>query len=126
MRILITCFRLDLTGSSTFTFTLASALRSRDIDVDIFSPFPEIMSNRLEQQGVRVSRSLEQVTSGKYDCIIAQHNILASLIRSVKPDVPMLFVSHGILRAQAFLEQPPSEDINIQKYRDCSSNTEYF
>jgi len=116
MRILITCYRLDLTGSSTFTFTLASALRSRDIDVDVFSPFPEILSNRLEQRGVRVSKSLEQVASEKYDCIIAQHNILASLIRSVKPEVPMLFVSHGILRAQAFLEQPPSEDINIQKY----------
>jgi glycosyltransferase involved in cell wall biosynthesis len=116
MRILITCFRLNLTGSSTFTVSLASSLRNRDVDVDVFSPFPEIMSDQLEQRGVRVNSNSEEIKHEKYDCIIAQHNILAALVRSIKPDVPMLFISHGILRAHASLEQPPSEDINIQKY----------
>lgn len=116
MRLLITCYRLDLTGSSTFTFTLASELKSRGVDIDVFSPFPEIMSNELISRGVRVIRTVKQVASQRYTCIIAQHNILASMVRSIKPDVPMLFVSHGILRAQAFLEQPPTKDANIHKY----------
>lgn len=116
MRFLITCYRLDLTGTSTYTFTLASELRKKGIDVDVFSPFPEIMSGELKKIGVRVHENLEEVTDEKYACIIAQHNILALMVRSIKPEVPMIFLSHGVLLPQAFIEVPPSIDVNIQKY----------
>lgn len=116
MRFLITCYRLDLTGTSTYTFTLASELRKKGIDVDVFSPFPEIMSGELKKIGVRVHENLEEVTDEKYACIIAQHNILALMTRSIKPEVPMIFLSHGVLLPQAFIEVPPSIDVNIQKY----------
>jgi len=116
MRFLITCYRLDLTGSSTYTFTLASELIKKAHEVHVFSPFPEIMAKKLREKGVKVYENLEEVADEKYTCIIAQHNILALMVRSIRPDVPMVFVSHGVLFPQAFLEQPPSIDINIQKY----------
>lgn len=116
MRFLITCYRLDLTGSSTYTFTLASELLKKAHDVHVFSPFPEIMAKKLRQKGVKVYENLEKVADEKYTCIIAQHNILALMVRSIKPEVPMIFLSHGVLLPQAFLEVPPSIDVNIQKY----------
>lgn len=113
MRFLITCYRLDLSGSSTYTFTLASELKKRGHEVDVFSPFPEMIANELKKKKIKVHKNLEEIANEKYSCIIAQHNVLALMIRSIKPEVPMVFVSHSTIE---FLEQPPSIDINIQKY----------
>ena len=84
--------------------------------VDVFSPFSGTMAGRLEKMGIRIYEDIEKLAGEKYACIIAQHNILALIVRSVKPEAPMIFVSHGILLPQAALEQPPSMDINIQRY----------
>ena len=113
MRFLITCYKLDLSGSSTYTFTLASELKKKGHQIDVFSPFPEIIGDKLKRKKINVFENLEKIAEREYDCIIAQHNVLALMIRSKKPQVPMIFISHGIL---PFLEQPPSIDINIQKY----------
>jgi|GEM_PF-3471351 len=116
MRFLITCYRLDLSGSSTYTFTLATELKKKGHDVHVFSPFPEIIANELEKKKIKVHNNLEELSKKKYTCIVAQHNILALMIRSIKPEVPMIFISHGRILPQSFLEQPPSININIQKY----------
>ncbi|MFB0524941.1 MAG: glycosyltransferase, partial [Phycisphaerae bacterium] len=113
MRFLITCYKLDLSGSSTYTFTLASELKRKGHEVNVFSPFPEIIADELKKKEIRIYKTLEEMSNEKYTFIIAQHNILALMIRSIKPEVPMVFISHGILPS---LEQPPSININIQKY----------
>ncbi len=113
MRFLISCYRLDLSGSSTYTFTLASELKSRGHEVHVFSPHAEIIAGELEKKCVKVYETLTDISGEEYTCIIAQHNILAFVLRSIKPEVPMIFISHGIL---PFLEQPPSINTNIQKY----------
>lgn len=113
MRFLITCYRLDLSGSSTYTFTLASEFKKKGHKVDVFSPFPGTMANELKKKDISVYEALDEVPNKKYTSIIAQHNVLALMIRSIKPAVPMLFISHSTIE---FLEQPPSIDINIQKY----------
>jgi len=116
MRFLITCYRLDLSGSSTYTFTLATELKKKGHDVHVFSPFPEIIANELEKKKIKVYEKLEEVSNKKYTCIVAQHNVLALMIRSIHPEVPMIFISHGKILPQSFLELPPSININIQKY----------
>jgi len=116
MRFLITCYRLDLSGSSTYTFTLATELKKKGHDVLVFSPFPEIIANELKEKKIEVFKTLEEVANKQYDSIIAQHNVLALMIRSIHPEVPMIFISHGKILPQSFLEQPPSININIQKY----------
>jgi glycosyltransferase involved in cell wall biosynthesis len=113
MKFLITCYRLDLSGSSTYTFTLASELKKKGHKVDILSPFPEIIADKLKEKNISVFENLEKIIDKEYDCIIAQHNILALIVRGLKPAIPMIYVSHGIL---PLLEQPPSININIQKY----------
>jgi len=116
MRFLITCYKLDLSGSSTYTYTLATELQKRGHRVDVFSPLPEIIGDKLKKIGINVYENPMEIIDKDYFCSIIQHNILALMIRKIKPDTPMVFISHGILFPQAFLEYPPSIDINIQKY----------
>jgi glycosyltransferase involved in cell wall biosynthesis len=116
MDILITCYRLDLTGSSTYTLTLAVELKNRGHSVAVFSPFSEVIADEMRKQQISVYKNLQELASGQFSFIIAQHNILAVMVRSIMPEVPMIFICHGKLLPQAYLEQPPPIDIDIRKY----------
>jgi O-antigen biosynthesis protein len=113
MRFLITCYTLGLSGSSTYTFTLASELKKKGHTVEIFCPIPQQIAEELRKKDIKVYATLAEIVNQNYSCIIAQHNVFAMMARSVKPETPMIFISHGIL---PFLEHPPSIDINIQQY----------
>lgn len=113
MRFLITCYNLNLSGSSTYTLTLASELKRKGYEVDVFSFFPEIIGSEFKKRKINVYENLEKISKKKYSFIIAQHNILALVVRCLKLDVPMIFISHGVT---SFLDFPPSMDLNIQKY----------
>jgi GT2 family glycosyltransferase/glycosyltransferase involved in cell wall biosynthesis len=116
MDILITCYRLDLTGSSTYTLTLAAELKNRGYSVTVFSPFPEVIADQLRKRKISVFKNLRDVASRQFSIIIAQHNILAALVRTVLQEVPMIFICHGKILPQACLEQPLSIDIDVRKY----------
>ncbi len=112
MKFLITCNSLDLSGSSTYTYTLAIELIRQGYQVDVFTLFEDEIAKELKKKNIFASSEIEKFNK-KYDCIIAQHNVLALIIRGFMPKTPMIFISHGVI---PFLEQPPSQDINIYKY----------
>lgn len=113
MNILITIFRLNLTGSSDYTFTLAKELISLGHNITIFSPFHQQMSSPLRKIGVQLIKHGEDLNSIHPDVILAQHNFLAILTRIKFEEVPMIYISHGVIDG---LEFPPSIDLNIGKF----------
>lgn len=113
MKLLITCFGLGLSGSSTYTFTLARSLKKKGVYVDVITQFGGILSTELRKAGIPVYNRLSEITGKTYTCIIGQHNSVVKAVRRAKPDVPLVFISHGILPS---LEQPPSYETNIQRY----------
>ena len=105
MDILISTTLLNYTGVPTYTLTLYNQLVARGHKVTVYCPENGQLSSRME-----VISSLE--FAGWPDVILAQHNTLAREMRKKWPDIPMIFISHGILPD---LEQPPT-DIKIDKY----------
>ena len=105
MDILISTILLNYTGVPTYTLTLYNQLVVRGHKVTVYCPENGQLSSRME-----VISSLE--FAGWPDVILAQHNTLAREMREKWPDIPMIFISHGILPD---LEQPPT-DIKIDKY----------
>ncbi len=120
MKILITCYYLDLSGSSTYTQTLACQLKKRGNIVEVFTLFPGEIAKELGALGIFVIDKIETLKTRRYDVIIAQHSVLAILARNYHPDIPMVYISHGVI---PFLERPPQTDLNIQKYIAVSEET---
>lgn len=105
MNILISTNILSYTGVPTYTLTLYNQLVAKGHDVTVYCPV-----------GGKLEPLMNTITSldfaGWPDVIIAQHNNLAREMRKKWSDMPMIFISHGILPD---LEQPPT-DIKIDKY----------
>jgi O-antigen biosynthesis protein len=112
MKILITCFRLNYSGSATYTFTLCRELIKRKHEPFIFSCLNEEMASEFERNGIRILDA-EALSGKNFDVIIAQHSVMAEIARYHLPQIPMIFISHGVLPE---LEKAPSFDINIQKF----------
>jgi len=115
MKILITTQYLNnFTGSEIFTFNLAEKLGEKGHEVCVFSPvLGSTISKKLKKIGIDVSDNILDFENHKFNIIHAQHNVTAILARSVFPDAPMFFMSHGYLPE---LEQPPSIDLGIEKF----------
>jgi glycosyltransferase involved in cell wall biosynthesis len=113
MQLLISLFNLNISGSSTYTYTLVQELARLGHVVHIFSPFHQEMTRELQKLGTKIFKHIPEIRDQNYDCIIAQHNFLAVITRGVFPNVPMLYISHGVIPE---LEQPPSADLNIYKF----------
>jgi len=105
MDILISTNLLNYTGVPTYTLTLYNQLVARKHNVTVYCPTNGKLSSLM-----KTISSLD--FAGWPDVILAQHNILAREMRKKFPDIPMIFISHGILPD---LEQPPA-DIKIDKY----------
>lgn len=114
MKILITNHHLDSrAGSELFTATLAVELKKRNHQVSVFSPILGTISEEIKKNGVIVVDDLRMLKEEKFDIIHAQHNTIAILARSIFPNVPMIFMSHGVLPE---LEQSPSIDLGIERF----------
>ena len=104
----------DLTGSETFAFTLAKALVLKGCKVSMYSPFiGGVITERARGLGVRVWNDLEAIRNEEFNIIHLSHNLIAKEVRLYFQSTPIFFLSHGVI---PFLEQPPSEDLNISKY----------
>lgn len=106
MRILIATHGLSTwAGTETYVFTLAPALVARGHDVVVFSPFPGNVSAQLENQGIRCTAEITDLRGEYFSVAHVHHNITATQVRSALPDVPMVWVRHGVTPE---LEQPPT------------------
>jgi glycosyltransferase involved in cell wall biosynthesis len=122
MKILITNHHLDSrAGSELFTATLSLELKKRNHHVYVFSPILGKISDEIKKSGVIVVDDLRILKEEKFDIIHAQHNDTAILARSIFPNIPMIFMSHGVLPE---LEQVPSIDLGIAKFIAVSEEVE--
>jgi len=114
MKILITNFHLIyLSGLDLFTADLAEELKKAGHDVYIFVREMGFMAEKVKKSGIPITDKLEDFKNINFDVIHAHHNITAILVRAAFPEVPMIFMAHGILPQ---LDNPPEIDIGIDKY----------
>lgn len=114
MKILITNFYLwNYAGTENYVVDIAIYFHNHDHDVIIYSPLVGSVGKDLQIKGIRVVDSLKEIKDINFDVIHAHHNIIAIFTRLFFPNVPMVFISHGILPK---LEQPPHVNINIDLF----------
>jgi len=114
MRILVTTHHLhDFAGSEWFTYHLVGQLLCLGHEVRVYTALRGTFAERMVAEGMIVSERMEDFADEHFDVIHAQHNTTALLARAFFPEVPIIFMSHGIFPD---LEQPPSLDIGIAHY----------
>lgn len=122
MKILITNHHLlDFTGSEIYTFTLADYLRRYGHDVIVYSKFVDMLKPAFEKIGVNIVTDLEEIKNNHFDIAHIHHNTSAFEVRHYFPELPMVFLSHGVI---PFLEQPPEIDLNISKFLAVSEEVQ--
>lgn len=114
MNILLTNHSLrEAAGTERYTLEIGQALKHRGHKVTIYSPNLGEFAQVIKKKGLNCTDDVEYLTKSKIDIIHANHNVTAIIARSIFPDVPMIFTSHGVIPE---LEQPPSINIGIAKY----------
>jgi hypothetical protein len=114
LRVLLTNHHLlDTAGSETFTLTLAKALVERGHKVTVYSKFVEPLAPAFQALGARVVDELSAVRQESFDVAHVHHNVGAFEVRRCFRDLPIVFVSHGVL---PFLERPPAADVGIARW----------
>ena len=71
--------------------------------------------------GIDVVSNLENLTGDAFDVAHIHHNVMAMEVRRRFPDLPLVFLSHGVL---PFLEQSPPVDIGIAHYMAVSEEVQ--
>lgn len=113
MRILLTNHELkSFAGTEIFTYTIASSLKKRGHHIEVYSAYLGDFSRLFFEHGIPVVDELKHL-SGNFDIAHVHHNINAFEIRNHYPNLPMVFVSHGVLPK---IEQPPLVELGICKY----------
>ncbi len=114
LRVLLTNHHLlEPAGSETFTLTLASRLVARGHRVTVYSKFVETMEDALRRAGASVVSDLDAVKQETFDVAHVHHNVGAMEVRFTFPDLPIVFLSHGVL---PFLESAPAVDPGIARF----------
>jgi hypothetical protein len=114
MKILFTNHHLaDFAGTETFTWTVAHALRRAGHEVTLITAQKGAAARIFEDEGFEVFDEFEGLKDRRFDVIHAQHNPMAVLARHAFPEVPMVFMGHGVFHP---LEQPPSLDLAVAEW----------
>ena len=117
MKILITNHHLQAyCGTEIFTYTIARALKNRNHDLYVYSPYLGGISKEIIALGIPVVNDLRSLDKD-FDVAHVHHNILAYEVRNRFPELPIIFFSHGV---KPYLEQPPPTEIGIVKYMAVS------
>lgn len=113
MNIVVTHLHLDYPGGSeTYTYTVARALLERGHRPVVVSPILGEVADHLRAAGVTVVDELHKV-QGHPDVLHCQHNVMALAARDWFVGAPLVYHSHGTVPLP---EQPPSVDLNVQRY----------
>ena len=104
---------LDFTGSEVYTLTLAKYLKANDCDVVVYSRYIDKIGKEFKELDIPVVNHLEEIKNIKFDIAHVHHNVNAAEVRYFYPNLPIVFLSHGIL---PFLEQPSVFELDISHY----------
>lgn len=114
LSVLVTNLHLaELGGTETYTYSLTKALAGLGHRVVVLTAVLGRVADRIRELGVTVTDDVEELAGERFDVIHAQHNALAVIARARFPAVPMVFHCHGV-RPEP--EQPPSVNLNVQKW----------
>lgn len=119
MNVLLTNHHLvEFTGSEIFSFTIADFLTRNGHKVAVLSKYVDDRLRRyFDRIGVRVFCRIEDLAGERFDVAHVHHNVMAMEVRRRFPDLPLVFLSHGVL---PFLEQKPPVDVGIARYMAVS------
>lgn len=122
MKILIVNHCLyNYAGTENYVFEIANYFVESENEVFIFSPLVGRRAYSLVSKKVCIVNDLKKIRKEKFDIIHAHHNKTSILTRIFFPNIPMIFLSHGILPS---LEQPPCRNINITFYGAVSEEVQ--
>ncbi|XLQ20398.1 MAG: glycosyltransferase [Candidatus Moraniibacteriota bacterium] len=114
MKILITNYSLlNYAGTENYVIDIARYFHKSKYEVFVYSPLIGMSGQDIFDDGIHVTSNLLDIANIDFDIIHAHHNIVAIFTRAIFPNVPMIFMSHGVLPK---IEQPPFIDINITSY----------
>ncbi len=117
MHILITNHALQKrTGSELYTLELSTALKSRGIDVSVYSPHLGSIASQIQQHSIPVYADLSRMKDTP-DLIHGQHYLETMSAIERFRSTPAIFVCHGIAPWQ---ETPPLHP-NILRYYGVSA-----
>lgn len=109
--LLATHHYFEYTGSETYLLTLAQALRALGHRPYLYSPYlGGAVARETRRLGIAVADRLDRFAGVPFEVAHVSHNLTAYQVRRAYPDLPMVFVSHGVV---PFLEQPPVANLNI-------------
>jgi hypothetical protein len=115
MKILLTNhFLLYFRGSELFSFEIARALTRKGHSVTVYSKY--IYSDIYQlfhSNGIRIIYNLSDIKEEKFDIAHVHHNINAYEVRYYFPNLPIIFLSHGVIHE---IEYPPIIDLGIRMY----------
>jgi len=122
LKILLTNHQLlDYSGSEIYTFTLADLLRRKGHEVVVYTKYFDKINHLFESIPVKITTNIAEINDEKFDIAHVHHNLMAIDIRYHFPNLPMVFLSHGII---PFLEQPPVIDTNINRFLSVSEEVQ--
>ncbi len=104
---------LDYQGTELFTLNLIETLTSLGHKVTLYTKYIDKFREKLEKKNIKVVTDLELIKEENFHIAHVHHNILALEVRYYFPQLPIVFMSHGVI---PFLEQPPVLGIGIAKY----------
>lgn len=130
MRILMTNIRLTwYSGSDTYLYTLGKELIKRGHEVSVYAPSisPTLQGKRFIEAGFTLLDDLSNKfnlleVNNDFDVIHGQHNSSLSEASRIFPNIPTIFISHGVLPEP---EKYP-RDVNIEKYIGVSEEVVAF
>ena len=103
----------ERTGSETYLLTLVSELLKLGHRPYLYAPYlGGDVARETRRLGIAVTDRLRDLSGTPFDVAHVSHNLTAYQVRRAFPNLPMVFVSHGVV---PFLEQPPTLDALI----DC-------
>jgi len=106
MRILIATHHLFRgAGTETYVHTLATALARRDHEVTVYSPFVGASADDICRSGIAVTDDIGSLRHEFFSVAHVHHNVIATQVRATLPDVPIVWLRHGLM---AELERPPT------------------
>jgi hypothetical protein len=113
MTILISLYKLNISGSATYTLTVCNELKKRNYSVIVYAPIISDLYSKFKDNNINVVNNLEEIKDINFDIILSQHNVTSVLLRSYFQGVPMIYISHGVI---PILEQPSNIDLNISNF----------
>lgn len=104
---------LDYTGSEVYTLAIAKYLKQNNCDVVVYSRYVDKIEKDFKDLEIPVVNHLEEIKKIQFDIAHVHHNINAAEVRLFFPELPIVFLSHGVL---PFLEQASVFELGISNY----------